>query len=387
MVGSNHRKLCMVMTSTLQLRFFMMPHLAALSRDHEVSLIVSPDDEVFLRKLDLPIRVTPLQIERKVAPWQDLKVLLRLYWIFRQSGFDLVHTVTPKAGLLGILAAWAARVPVRLHTFQGEVWVAKRGLWRQFLKFLDWLVARFSTHLTVVSFSEQRFLVNEGVIQESKSVVLGQGSISGVDLARFKPDALARQAVREEFGVGELDVLFLYVGRLNEDKGLLELAEAFVKVANVCLAARLLVVGPDEEGMHGKMRAHLGEISRCVRFAPFTSQPERYMAAADVLVLPSHREGFGVVVIEAAGVGIPAIGSRIYGIEDAIQDEVTGLLFAVGDVDDLARQMQRLAVDASLRGALGGQARQRVQSSFSQASLVAAMCGFYDSLLTANSRT
>jgi glycosyltransferase involved in cell wall biosynthesis len=157
----------------------------------------------------------------------------------------------------------------------------------------------------------------------------------------------------KQLNISEQGVVFLYVGRLNQDKGLLDLASAFALLAEKDANTWLLVVGPDEEGMQRKMKAQVDVVIDRVRFVPYTDSPEQYMAAADVLVLPSHREGFGVVIIEAGAVGIPAIGSRIYGITDAIVENETGLLFEVGNVTDLANTMSRMASDKSLRHTLG----------------------------------
>jgi glycosyltransferase involved in cell wall biosynthesis len=171
--------------------------------------------------------------------------------------------------------------------------------------------------------------------------------------------------------------VFLYLGRLKRDKGLLDLASAFGRAAAGRPELRLLVVGPDEDGIRGPMDRAAGAASSLARFVSYTDRPEDYMAAADVFCLPSYREGFGTTVIEAAAAGIPSIGSRIYGVVDAIEENVTGLLFTPGAVEELADCMLRVARDPELRGILGARARERVLRDFRADSITAELVGYY----------
>jgi glycosyltransferase involved in cell wall biosynthesis len=301
--------------------------------------------------------------------------LWKLFWLFRRYRFDLVHSVTPKAGLLAMTAAFLAGVNVRIHTFTGQVWATREGLSRWVLKNADRWIGWVSTSTLADSISQHRFLIEEGVISASRSNVLAQGSISGVDVSRFKPNAAARARIRGELHFSEDDVVFLYLGRLNRDKGLLDLASAFAGMDNA--AAQLLVIGPDEEGIGPQMLKRAEGNAGRVRFVGFSANPEEYMAAADVLCLPSYREGFGNVVIEAAAVGIPAIGSRIYGVVDAIAENETGLLFEAGNIEELKSCISLLCRDRELRARLGGQARERVLAQFTSERLASAWLDYY----------
>jgi glycosyltransferase involved in cell wall biosynthesis len=209
--------------------------------------------------------------------------------------------------------------------------------------------------------------------------VLAQGSISGVDVSRFKPDVEARAKVRNELYITAGDVVFLFLGRLNRDKGLLDLAAAFSGIDNS--EAHLLVVGPDEERMGPQMLRLAGGNARRIHFVGFAAKPEEYLAAADVLCLPSYREGFGNVVIEAAAVGIPAIGSRIYGVVDAIAENESGLLFEVRNVSELQACLRVLCNEKERRIRLGRQARERVLAKFTSERLAAAWLDFYQARL------
>lgn len=372
-------RVALVVTSTLVVRWFLLEHIRTLARSFAVTLIVN-NDAPELAAL-LPCRIVSLRLERDIAPLADLRALAGLWRHFRIERYQLVHTLTPKAGLLGMLAAWLAGVPLRLHTFQGEVWVTRRGALRWLLKNLDRLLARLATDLLVVSASEREFLIAAGLIPAAKSRVLNHGSIAGVDCERFKPDASARAALRIELGIPADAPVFLFIGRLKRDKGVLDLARAYAALAREDAACRLLIVGPDEDGLLPEIEQACAACRARLHIAGLSAVPERYMRASDVLCLPSYREGFPVTILEAAAAGLPALGSRIYGITDAIVEGETGLLFEAGDVTQLAQSMRTLAGDASLRRRLGQSARERALRDFPQAQLTAALLAHYRQLL------
>lgn len=381
-VDRRRKKIAIVVSSTITVRSFLCPILRMLAEKYDVSLIVSNDSDNFITDLDLPVTVTHVRINRQVAPLTDVIALLRLIFLFCRERFDCVHTITPKAGLLGTFAAWVARVPTRIHTFQGEVWATRAGPWRWILRSLDVLVGRLATHLTVVSRSERNFLISEGIISAENSFVLASGSICGVDLARFRSRPEARDALRESLGICENDVLFLYLGRLNSDKGIPTLLEAFVQLAGFEPRAALLLAGPDEDQMTPLIEATQARVPGRVWYQPgYVPVPEDFMSGSDVIVLPSHREGFGLVVIEAGAMGIPAIGSDIYGIEDAIVAGETGMLFETGNVGQLCDRMRVLTESGAQRKSMGLNARNRVHSRFSQSALLGAYADFYAGLL------
>lgn len=387
MTNTDKKRICLIIASPLTIRFFLLGQIEALARKYELTVITNTDDTAFLAHLGVPVRVIPVAIERNVALWLDLKALVRLAYIFSREKFDIVHSLSPKSGLLTMVSAWLVKMPVRIHTFQGEVWITRRGLWRSFLKFLDWLVARLATHLLVVSFSEEKFLIEQGVVPPGKLQILANGSICGVDTSRFKPDAKARHDLRASIGIPEEDIVILYLGRLNVDKGLLDLAKAFAKIIQKHPHAHLLVVGPDEGGMRGKIKSHCNHGGSHVHFADYTDVPERYVSACDILCLPSYREGFGLVLIEAAATGIPTVGSRIYGVTDAIVDSQTGLLFTVGSIDDLAEKIERLIADPVLRRTLGENGRVRALRDFSSELVRAELFGYYEKILAVRVNT
>lgn len=373
------QRICFVVSSPLTARAFLSGHFAALSRHYAIDLVTDADGQDGLDRIAPHARVVPVHILRRITPMADLAAMCRLYCLFRLERYAAVSSITPKAGLLALLAAAASRIPLRIHIFTGQVWVTRTGWKRCLLKAVDKLMARLATHVLADSPSQRDFLITEGVAPAGKVRVLGEGSICGVDGVRFRPDAGRRAAIRLAHGIPDEAVVFLFLGRLNRDKGVMDLAEAFARLDHP--AAYLLIVGPDEEGMHAAMLAGLGAAHDRCRFVGLTDRPEDYMAAGDVFCLPSYREGFGMVIIEAAAAGMPAISSRIYGVTDAVEDGVTGLLHVPGDVQGITQHMALMVGDAARRTAMGQAARERALQLFSSAAVTTAWMNFYDELL------
>lgn len=374
-------RLCYLTTTDLIVRFFLTEHIRRAAETHDVTVVANTEEPDLLSRAGIGARLEPFAIEREIALWSDLKVLIRLCLLFHRERFDLVHSIAPKAGLLGMLAAWIVRVPIRIHTFQGEVWVTRRGPVRWLLRTIDWLTAYLATDLLVVGQLERQFLIDEGIIPLSKATVLGQGSISGVDVRRFRPSAEQRESVRQEFGLKSYDLLFVFLGRLKRDKGVLDLAQAFRDVCEEVTHIHLALVGPDEDGLRSLIDSLCHPCRSKLHFHGYTDVPERYLAAADVLCLPSYREGFSVTVIEAGACGVPVVASRIYGIIDALEDGVTGLLHEPRDISGIARLMRRFADDAQLRRSFGEQARARVIRDFLQEDVIRATQSYYNQAL------
>ncbi len=377
------QRVCIVTTTPYVPNVFLRRHLAALAEQYDVTLAVNTNDRYPLHpELADRLDVVHIAIERNISPLRDLRALSQLTVILRRRSFMAVHTIAPKAGLLGIAAAFIARIPVRIHTFQGEVWASRHGLARHLLRGADWLVSRLATHVLVVGRGEQEFLEREGVLVPGRSTVIGHGSVCGVDGERFRPDASARRQIRDELNIsGENQFVAMYVGRLARDKGVLDLARAFRRFHAKVPEAWLVFVGADEEGLRSAIERACEEAAAALRFIPFIDRPERYMAAADVVCLPSYREGFPITLLEAGACGVSVIASRIYGTRDAVVEGVTGLFHEPADVEQIERCLMMLARGQHLRTRLGNAGRERVLKDFRPDALVSAFLEYYRNAL------
>ncbi|MBK5295225.1 MAG: glycosyltransferase family 4 protein [Acidobacteriia bacterium] len=352
-----------------------------MSRVYDVTLVANSHDKEHLRRQGLDVAVMYAPVLRSVSPFKDLACLCILIGLLRRGRFDVVHSVTPKAGLLASVSGAIARIPVRIHTFTGQVWVTRSGLTKFVLKTMDKLLARTATHVLVDSPSQRDFLVGAGVVSAKKSRVLANGSICGVDTFRFRPNPEARRRIRQQEAIPDDAVVFLFVGRIKVDKGVMDFAQAFVRLGTDYGKVWLLIVGPDEEGLRPHIQRICSSVADRLRLVGCVTAPQEYMAAADVLCLPSYREGFGSVIIEAAAVGIPAVASNIYGITDAIESGVTGLLHAAGDVADLQSKLKQMMDDQEFRTMMGTNARLRAHRDFSKELVTSALLDFYGSVV------
>ncbi|MGE8683683.1 MAG: glycosyltransferase [Acinetobacter sp.] len=327
------RKIALVVSTPSTFNSFYRNHIKVLSQNFDVTLIAN----FKLSECDIDnVKKIHVDIQRKPSLVVDIKVLFELIKIFKEERFEVVHSTTPKAGLLTQIAGKLARVKFRIHTFTGQVWATKTGYKREILKKLDSLIAVSATHLLADSFTQRDFLEDQDVVPKNKIQVLGLGSISGINTDKFRP--LKTDNLREELNISKESFLYLYLGRLNRDKGILDLLAAFEKVYSKNPNTYLLLVGRDEEQLVPIIEKHY-LFKKSISYLNFTKQPEKFMSMADVFCIPSYREGFGSVVIEAAACKTPSIGSNIYGLSDSIEDGKSGLLFKVGNINDLANKM------------------------------------------------
>jgi len=372
-------KICFVATIPAVVHAFLRGHIRAAIDKYEVTVICNSADKHLLNDLDG--RIILLPIKRKPSPWGDMLVLFQLFRLFRRERFDIVHTHMPKTGLLGMLAAWLAGIPIRINTFHGEVWVTRIGWRRTALKLFDRLIVSLATNILVVSPSQKTFLENERILPSGKAKLIGAGSVCGVDTARFHPDKDVGNTVRDDLGIAHDATVILFVGRLNRDKGMLDLAAAFDRIAKYHPDVVLLLVGDEEDITFEKIQEICRAAPDRLYHVSFSSTPERYMMSADIYCLPSYREGFGMTIIEAAACAVPTIASRIYGITDAVADGKTGFLFPAGDVEALTKNLLKLIAEKDLRQQMGDRACHRANKLFSSEKIIGETMIFYDGLI------
>jgi glycosyltransferase involved in cell wall biosynthesis len=357
----------------------MKEYIQQSSQKWLTSIVSHPTNSEILH--DSGANFIPMEIERKVSPLSDLKILFRLISLFRHERFDLIHSIMPKTGFLAMLAGWLSGVPNRVHTFTGQVWANKTGWKKKALKAFDRLIVFLSTQILVDSPSQRDFLISEGILKPGQGKVIGNGSICGVNSKRFHPDPQTKSLIRQELNIDAKATVILFLGRLNRDKGMLDLANAFAKVASEAPETVLLLVGAEEDVSYTEIQKICGDFANHLRRVNFTPNPEKYMAAADIFCLPSYREGFGQSIIEAAASEVPTVASRIYGVTDAVEDGVSGILFPAGDIDQLQKNLLTLIKDREMREKMGLAAKKRSLELFSSSIITREIIQLYQGLI------
>ena len=232
---------------------------------------------------------------------------------------------------------------------------------------IDKLISTLSTNVLTECESQKKFLEDERVVKRNFLKVLANGSICGVDTLRFKPDFENREIIRKQLGISKDTILLLFLGRLNKDKGVLDLADVTYDIIKKDKKnISLLIVGPDEENIKSKIKILFKSFINKIHFIEFTNEPEKYMSAADIFCLPSYREGFGMAALEAGACALPVVTSRIYGLIDAVKEDHTGLFHEVKNKKQMKKCIIRLVEDKKLREILGKQGRERVLKDFKQ---------------------
>lgn len=350
-------------------------------RGIDIQVVSSPGEDLHAFAAAEGVRATAVPMTRAITPLTDLRSLLRLWLLFLRERPAIVHSHTPKGGLLGTIAATAAGVPVRLYHMRGLPLMSAGGLKRRILTLTERVSCGLATEVLCVSHSLREAAIDLGLDHEQHLRVLAGGSGQGVDAGyRFDPQRTGHQSrarFREARGIRGDALVFAFVGRVVRDKGVHELCEAWQRVRAILPDAHLLVVGPFEEQdpVRPDVRRLLEEDPRVHLEGRVEDTPAVY-AAADVVVLPTYREGFPNVPLEAAAMERPVIATAVPGCVDAVVDGVTGTLVPVRDAPALAAAMVSYA-DADLRERHGSNGRQRVLRSFSREAIWAALADTY----------
>ena len=334
-------------------------------------IVCSPAEELEEFSKRYGFEYKPIEVLRKISIGKDLKAVSATYKYIKGVKADVVTGHTPKGGLIAMLAAWFARVPVRIYFRHGLVYETSTGLKRSLRVNIDRLASRLATKIVCVSPSVARRSIEDGLNPERKQVVLAKGTCNGIDIERFSKEAVDKeqlQALKKYLGINDGDFVIGFAGRLVRDKGIIELVRAYQEIRNEHQNVRLMLVGMLEirdalpEDVVKTINEDKGIISTgYVGYATI----EQYYALMDVFVLPSYREGFPTSVLEASAMEIPVITTRATGCCDSILDGETGI-FVNHDEKDLEQALQRLYDAPSLRGNMGKAGRKFVEDNFRQ---------------------
>ena len=366
------KKICFVTTIYLTYKCFLkqLSEYLYQTGEYDISLICNDEPEVYE---DIPefVHFLPVKMERGVSLslFSSIKEIQK---VLEKENFDIVQYSTPNAAFYTSIAAKKAKVPVRLYCQWGIRYMGFEGWKRALFKKLEKITCDNSTFIEAESHNIRSFSLGEGLYTEEKSCVIWNGSASGVDLTKFdasKKDVW-KQKIRSEYGIDENDVVFTFAARLTADKGINELLEAFINLKDKYDNIRLIVMGgmDDNESLNSELMKKAQETDKVI-FTGSVPNVEEFNAAADVFISPSYREGFGLVVIEAQAMGIPAIVSDVPGQVDAIAPDETGLLCRVKDAASLAEQMETFIKDEETRKQMGANAQKFVEENFEQKKL------------------
>lgn len=347
----------------------ILPFIKLLKEKNiSLDLIASRTKYTETLKSETGIDLSELTIQREIAPFQDLVSLIKLALKFLIAGYDVVHSSTPKAGLLTAIAGFITFRKVRIHTFTGQRWATLSGFKRKLLMKLDRLIIILSTQCYADSPSQIDFLIASGVAKEGEVKCINLGSYGGIDINRFNREKFqsAHLELTEKLTISSDSIIILFVGRVTREKGIVELVEAFKLAKRNEQKLQLVIVGPFESRLDVLPEEILFEIKEnpSIHHLGFQTNPEFYFAGADIFCLPSYREGFGTVVLEAASSGLCAIGTKIPGLVDSIVDGVTGVLVQKHDVSELSAAILTLSKDKELRSKLSLQAMLRARTEF-----------------------
>jgi glycosyltransferase involved in cell wall biosynthesis len=359
-------------------------------RGFDVVLISAPGDELGVVREQTGVTTVPVPMEREISPFKDLVSLVRLYTVLRRLRPAIVNAGTPKAGLLGMIAAWAAGVPVRIYFLLGLRLETTRGIKRFVLGVAERCTSIFAHRVFCDSESLQRVYVTSGYAPEVKTCVLGKGSPSGHSRDKLTETPQGRErarALRAHLGLSDGAPVIGFVGRLTRDKGVPELLDAFDQILASFPDAWLLMLGRFEDGdpipesYAKRLRSH-----RRVILTGFVSDPAPYYGIMDVLAFPSHREGLAGPPIEAALIAeVPSVVFEVTGSVDAVCDGATGTIVPFGDVAAFACALEIYLTNDLLRREHGQAGRQYALRHFSPEVVQGAIYGEYVRLLKARS--
>lgn len=372
-------KIAKVSTADIAIQMLLMSQIKALqAMGHQVTAVCAPGPWVAqIRKQGVAVETVPMS--RELSPLADVKSVIRLYQLFREQRFDVVHTHTPKAGLLGPLAARLARVPVVVHTVHGLMFHDQMPWWK---RALFWLPEKWTASLSHVLFSQSR----EDLQVAVASKLCGSAKLkyigNGIDLLSFSREQMPqeRKKRRAELGVADSDFVVGTVGRLVYEKGFGELFQAAEKLRSYSDRIKFVVIGPEEQDQNDAVPHQLIEQlekRQLIRFLGWTNEVPRWYPAMDAFVLPSHREGIPRACMEASAMELPVIASNIRGCREVVDHGKTGLLVPVGSVDGLVGAILKLYNDRDLRERMGTLGRLRMKAQFDNKSVISRLRELY----------
>lgn len=377
-------KIIRVTTVPISFKVLLKDQLKFMSRHYEIVAVSSEGKELSDVARDEGIRTVPLNMSRQFTPLRDFVSLMKMILLFRKESPDIVHSHTPKAGIVAMLAAFLCNVPNRLHTVAGLPVMNKVGLTRIILLAVEWLTCKCATKIYPNSKGLEVFLTDVVNVPSNKLKILGSGSSNGVDTRYFNltPDLQESSKIfKTKYGLDDCFV-FTFIGRIVKDKGIEELIDAYARLSSEVENVRLVIVGW-EEPLTDPISNHSQSILKNntgIVCTGFMDDIRPSLGASDCLILASYREGFPNVVMQAACMNIPSIVSNINGCNEIIQDGSNGLVVETKSADALYYAMKRLESDRGLLSDLAAKSRHSVVEKYDREKFQKIILAEYQSL-------
>lgn len=364
-------RLLRITTVPISFHYLLRGQLSFMKEQGFEVIAISADGKERQQILDEGIQHHIIPFTRKITPVLDFIALINLIWLIRKLKPQIVHTHTPKAGLLGMIAAWFCSVPVRLHTVAGLPMMEANGLKRWVLKITERVTYRCANRIYPNSKGLLSYILSEFQISNLKFEIIGRGSSNGIDTRYFSRTEeldLTAKAIRKQYDIPETSIVFSFIGRVVRDKGISELVKAFKKLIHHFPDCYLLLVGPLEQELDPISDEDLEFLNfeSNIIMPGFQHDVRPWLLASDIFILPSYREGFPNVVMQAACMEVPCIVSDINGCNEIITHEHTGLIVPPKDADAVYYAMKRLVENPDQRSALGKNSRAFVTAHFDQ---------------------
>ncbi|MPL54823.1 D-inositol-3-phosphate glycosyltransferase [bioreactor metagenome] len=361
-------KLFRIATVPMSLNLLLKGQLEFLNKHFQVTAISGEGDDLQTVAKREGVNIHEIEMHRPISLKQDLKSLWNLYWYFKKEKPAIIHSITPKAGLLSMMAGKLAGVPVRMHTFTGLIFPHKYGYMKRTLIIMDKILCRCATHVYPEGRGVKEDLQKHNITNKPLKVI-ANGNVNGVDVDYYHPEAISEEAknqLRDCLQIKEDDFVFVFVGRLVIDKGLRELVKAFDALSKNHKKVKLILVGPKENAHNPKKRRmfHTIQQNENIITVGFQEEVRPYYAISNVLILPSYREGFPNAVLQAGAMGLPSIVSDISGCNEIIEHEVNGLLVPKKNHIELQKAMEKMLYNPSLLKEFYQNARNKVVKSF-----------------------
>lgn len=374
------QKLIRISTIPVSLETLLKGQLKMLSEHYEVVAVSSPGERMKVLEEREGVRTVSIPMERRILLVKDFMSLLSLIILFAKERPDMVHSITPKAGLLSMLAAWITRVPVRMHTFTGLVFPTATGKMQKLLIAMDRLTCFCATHINPEGEGVKRDLINYKITSKPLHVI-ANGNVNGIDLEYFDrtPEVMEKAHSYKKEGT----FTFCFVGRMVKDKGINELVHSFLRLYQDDARVRLLLVGPFEK----ELDPVLPEVEEQILHHPgicfmgFQSDVRPFLAASDALVFPSYREGFPNVVIQAGAMGIPAIVTDINGCNEIVLPDRNGMIIPTKNEQALYEAMKYFASHLVEVEKMAVNARPLIVSRYEQRMVWNALLAEYKSII------